>query len=472
MCRPLKDIVAELEAEYKESELLYDLEDRRRIIANFDKDMDYMFVRLKQFEEDVKFVLEHKMNVNVICRITLNLTLIMQQMCKSVTDYYYAIEKYLMDERYEKNRDYWSSFKEHSQSIQKLSNSLQESNIFGVEMPDEAMTIANMYYEEGVIDYTKKISPTGTIFINEREVEKMNGAELLICIWKLMDDFGGSLGKLKNISYSRDTSSLPDIYNRNYLLYAKNYWPAHAEQFRSHIEHRRLRGHVDINGLERLRDEATHEFEYNTTSGKIWRVYSEDISQMAIQMKETFIKDKKNEDEEMWKTFFQNVFELEEFDRWIEELRNPPESDEDKQKRERLLKTNKVFNLEPSKSKYKVDILLLYYFIKDRFITKKMFVYEWYALYYILRREGVISTCSVEEFASQMNDEEWFAGVKTKCIANEINTYNTFLKDKSPDSWNVMYKPTGNRASKKSIDNLIRKYSNLENTIDEIYIKE
>ena len=471
MCRPLKDIVAELEAKYEESELLYDLEERCRIIADFDKDMDYMFVRLKQFEEDVKFVLEHKMNVNVICRMTLNLTLIMQQMCQSVTDYYYAMEKYLMDERYEKNHDYWSRFIECSQRIQKLSNSLQESNIFGVEMPDEAMTIANMYYEEGVIDYTKKISPTGTIFINEREVEKMNGAELLICIWKLMDDFRGSLSKLKNISYNRDTSALFNNYQRNYLLYAKNYWPAHAEQFRSHIEHRRLRGHVDINGLERLRDEATHEFEYNTTSGKIWRVYSEDISQMAIQMKETFIKDKKNEDEEMWKTFFQNIFELEEFDRWIEELRNPPESDEDKQKREQLLKTNKVFNLEPSNPKHKVDILLLYYFIRDRFIAKKMFIYEWYALFYILRRVGVLRNCTTEDFVKQMNDVEWFPDVKYKCRANEINTYS-FLNAKSPESWDVKCKPTGNRASKNSIDNLIRKYSDLEDTIDEIYIKE
>ena len=44
-------------------------------------------------------------------------------------------------------------------------------------------TIANMYYEEDAYKIIEKISPTGMIFINEREVEKMNGAELLICIW-------------------------------------------------------------------------------------------------------------------------------------------------------------------------------------------------------------------------------------------------------------------------------------------------
>ena len=131
-----------------------------------------------------------------------------------------------------------------------------------------------------------------------------------------------------------------------------------------------------------------------------------------------------------------------------------------------------MFNLEPSKSKYKVDILLLYYFIRDRFITEKMFVYEWYALYYILRKFGVLTNCTTEDFVEQMNDEEWFANVNKKCSANEINTYNTFLTERSPESWDVKCKPEGNRASKNSIDNLIRKYSDLENTIDEIYIKE
>lgn len=465
MCRPLNDIVEELEAKYEGSELLYDLEERRRIIADFDKDVAYMFERLEQFEKDVKFVLEHKMNVNVICRMTLNLTLIMQQMCKSVTDYYYAMEKYLMDERYEKNHDYWSRFIECSQRIQKLSNSLQENNIFGVEMPDEATTIANMYYEEGGIDYTKKISPTGAIFINEREIEKMNGAELLICIWKLMDDFGGSLGKLKNIAYNRDTSALLNIYDCNYLLYAKYYWPAHAKNFRSHIEKQILRERVDENRLECLRQELAREFEYNTEPGKIWRDYSEDKVQLGGQMKE------KKLNEEQWGYFFKTIFELDEYDRWIEELRNPPESDEDIQKRERLLQSNSIFNLAQTKSRKEVDILRLYYFIDTRFISDKMFVYEWYALFYFLKKYGIVGTCTTEDFVNQINDNEWFPDVKKKCSANEINTYN-FLNDKSPDIWDKNLIPGGSRAKKKSIENIHRKYIDLEDNIDEIYVKE
>ena len=176
--------------------------------------------------------------------------------------------------------------------------------------------------------------------------------------------------------------------------------------------------------------------------------------------------------EEQWKYFFSWVFKLDEYDRWIEELRNPPESEENKQKRERLLKTNKVFNLHPAKSKKEVDILLLYQFIESRFISDKMFIYEWYALHFFLRRNDLLLSCTIEDFEKQMNDDEWFGHVEKKCKANEINTYS-FLNDKAPDVWDIRYKPEGtNKATNRAIGNLYKTYSNLEDTIDEIYAEE
>ena len=466
MCRPLKDIVDELEEKYEGSELLYDLEERRRIIADFDKNVDYMFVRLKQFEEDVKFVLNNKLSVDIIRRITLNLTHIMQYMCESICTYFYVIELYLMNECYEKNYDLWSQFVDYRKKINSLAENLKENNIYEISLPSQIDVLIKMGFDDDSYNSGEKVTPSGMLMFRFDEINKMNGFELFIVLDQLMDIFETNLDELKIASHKYNNESMTFFYNLNYLLYAKKYWPIQANNFRAHITRQRLRGNVSIADLEKLRDETAHEFEYNTEPGKIWRDYSEDIVQLGVQMKEQKL------DEKQWKYFFKTIFELEEFDRWIEELRNPPESDEDKQKREQLLKTNKVFNLEPSNSKHKVDILRLYFFIRDRFITKKMFVYEWYALYYILRREGVISTCTVKEFASQMNDEEWFAGAKTKCIANEINTYNTFLTERSPESWDVKYKPEGNRASNNAINNLIRKYSDLEDTIDEIYIKE
>ncbi len=470
MCRPLKDIVAELEANYSER-LIYDLKERSRIIADFDKNAAYMFSQFDKYKEDVKFVLEHNLDVKIIRRMTLNLTLIMQHILESLSRYDYVIEYYLMDDCYEKNRDLWSAFKDAHQEMKKLFDNLQENNVFGVGTPKDGDVLSRLHYDDEVYNNDEKVTETGMLQLNEDEVNKMNGAELMIGLDCLFEIFEHQLWELKNSAINRWEPGMKRIYEFNYLVYAKYYWPVQVDNFRAHVTRQRLHGEVNINELNRLKQEAIYQFEYNTTSGKIWRDYSEDVTQMAIQMKEQFKKEKKNEDEEMWKSFFQNLFELEEYDRWIEELRNPPETEEEKEKRERLLNTNKVFNLKPSKSKYKVDILLLYLFIRDRFVSEKMFVYEWYALYYILRKVGVLTNCTTEDFMKQMNDEEWFANVDKKCSANEINTYG-FLTDKSPDIWDVRYKPTGNRASKNSIDNIYRKYSDLEDTIDEIYKKE
>lgn len=466
MCRYLKDNVDESIKFIADKPLIFDLEERNRIIVDFDRNISYLFSRFKKYEEDVKFVLEHNLDVSIISRSTLNLTLIMQHMCESVSDYDYVIELYLMDDCYEKNRDLWSAFIDARKNMNSLFDKLKENNIFEVETPNDVDVLKRMYYDDDVYNNDEMLSITGMMLLNREQVDVMNGAELLICLDCLFQIFEDNLWELKNSAINRYEEGMGDIFERNYRFYAINYWPTLVNNFRSHIIRQRLRGRVDINGLESLRQEAAHEFEYNTPSGKIWRDYSENVTQMAIQMKEQKL------DEKQWKFFFQCIFEIEEFDRWIEELRTPPESDEDKQKRELLLRSNKVFILEPSKQKCKVDILLLYYYIRDRFITEKMYVYEWYALYYILKRVGVIATCTIEDFEKQMNDEEWFAGVDKKCSANEINTYG-FLTKRSPDDWDIKYKPQGtNKATKKAIRNIYDKYSDLEDTIDEIYIKE
>lgn len=470
MCRPLKDILAELEAKYEGIQLLYDLNDRRRVIAEFDRDVEYMFSRFEKYKEDVKFVLDHKLDVSIIRRTTLNLILIIQELCESVLSYRHAIEFYLMDEYKEKNNQFYNRFCKTYNELSDFFSRLNDLNVFGDESSDDG-DVLNRFRLFDESDENEGASVVTRIKINKDEIEHMNTTELIICLKYQLLIFQNNLWTLKFISINRDKGLMELIYPLNYILYAKTYWPSYCENFRAHIIHQRLRGKVDINSLERLKDEAIYQFEYNTPTGKIWRDYSEDISHMAIQMKETFIKDKKNEDEDMWKFFFQNIFELEEYERWIEELRNPPETEEEKDKRERLSKTSKVFNLSPANSK-KVDILFLYQFIDSRFISETMHVYEWFALYYLLRRIGLLLTCTVEDFERQMNNKEWFGHVKSKCSANEINTYR-FLLDKAPDAWSIKFKPGGtNKASKKAINNILRKYYELEETIDEIYTKD
>lgn len=311
MCRPLKDIVKELEAKYKDTQLIYDLKERRQVIEDFDQNIVYMLHQLDKYVEDTNFVLKKKLNVNMISRLTLNLILIMQKVTESISDYTYAIVTYLMDECYEKNRDSWSSFIDARQKITSLIVNLKESNVFMVKKPQSAFVLQKMFYDDN-----SNITKTGIPKLREKKIERMNGADLLICLECLLDIIESQLEDIKNNAY-RYKPNMIDYYERNYLLFAKRYWPNLVDNFRSHVERLRLRGHVDINGLERLRDETIRDFEHNSKVGRIWYDYSEDIGELAIQMKEHKL------DEDQWLFFFTELFKIDEFDRWIEELRNP-----------------------------------------------------------------------------------------------------------------------------------------------------
>ncbi len=464
MCRPLKEIISELETKYSKCELLYDIEQRHRVISDFNFKIGRMFTYLKNSGDEVQYLVKHKNDPIRISQIIMNMILTMHQFCESLSDYDYAIELYPMNDYYEKNQEWLKIFRSDCHNFTKLFNYMYSKKVFDTGLSNEAELLKKIFFNSE--DYKKgyNVTPSGMAKLNLKEIAKLKGYDLVYALHTTLGLFGAILQKTNNRKVMSDDYKLETIYERNYLLYAKRYWPKEVRNFRAHIINHHFRGKVNISVLERLREVALRDFEFHTESGIIWRYYSEDKSQMARHMRERSLNEKQ------WFSFFSGIFEIEEYDRWIEELRNPPESEEDKQKRERLLKTNKVFTLQPAKSKYDVDILLLYFFIRDRFITEKMFVYEWYALYYILRKVGVLTNCTTEDFVKQMNDEEWFANVDKKCSANEINTYG-FLTDKSPDIWDVKYKPTGNRASKNSIDNIYRKYLDLEDTIDEIYKK-
>lgn len=465
MVRPLKDIVAELEAKYPKP-LLYDLQERSRIIEDFESDMKDMLGWIERYEKNIKFVLERKLDLNIILRMTTNLAIVMHHFCKSLYDYDYAIGMYLMDDRYEKNHDLWLAFTEVKQKLQILLDRMLELDVFEYNEVDENEVSRRVFCEEAVSEDDVITIDHEVLSFQREEVEKLNGAELVVCIKRLLSYFDDKFYELKNSGIQWWTGGLNDLYERNYLLYAKKYWPKHEERFRQHISKQRLRNNVTLNGIEKLRDELIHDFEYNTTTGKIWRDYSEDIPQMALQMREQKLND------EQWNYFFQNIFEIEELDRWIEELRNPPESEEDRQKRARLLRSNKIFNLQPANQKKGIDILLLYQFIDTRFISEITTNYEWYALYYVFKKNGILKVRLAEDFAKQMNHEEWFPNVDMRCIVKAIKDYG-FLEEAEPGQWVVnIRKTTGAKTSKKSFDTILQRYEYLTDCLDEIFAEE
>lgn len=461
MCRPLKEIISELEEKYSGYELLYDIEERHRIILEFNNNMDILFTYIKKYGEDVEDLAKHYMNPGGrICQITVDMIVMMHHYCESLVNYDYAIEQYPMNDFYEKNKELLDLFHLNLQNYAKLFNYIYNKKIFSTGLSKEEDLLRKIFYD--LEDYKKgiNVTPTGMTRLNLIEIQKLKGNDLIYALSIIMQYFERYLIKINKRAVMSDDYRLETVYERNYLLYAKKYWPTEVINFRKHITKHHFRGKNKISVLEILKDDAMRDFEYHTESGKIWRYYSEDKPQMARQMRERSL------DEEQWFSFFRGIFEIEEYDRWIEELRNPAESDEDKELRDKLLRSNTILDIQKMQDKG-IDILKLYKYIKIHFINDDMKAYLWYALRRFLEKLDILLDCTNVDFEKQMNKSEWFNNVPKPCSDNEMNNYN-FLNGKHSSLWLSTDIPAGNRATPSGLRNVYNTYSDLEINVKEL----
>lgn len=146
------------------------------------------------------------------------------------------------------------------------------------------------------------------------------------------------------------------------------------------------------------------------------------------------------------------------------------QSDADKEKRKSLIATNTVIRTENQSGQTIVELLTLYQFIEKHFVGELNFKYEWYALRRFLEKMNLLRECDNEQFAAQMNHEEWFAHARKTCEANEMNIYN-FLNDTKPSQWCDTQIPYGSRATTKGVGNIYKTYENLMLYKEEMMIK-
>jgi hypothetical protein len=438
--------------------ILLSLEERKKIMTEFQSEMKHVISLVEHYHKEVKYILDNKISSSAISHLTFSLTSHLVKTVQNAEVYKKMVTLYLLDDCYDENHELLMRFKDVSEECLRVMVNIRELNVFSFDDDEKNDVTQNRFFIEGFCNDSSLLYELR----KEIDLSQLNGMQLLNVLYTAISAIANLLIDIKNNSIYFSIGEFEQIFQANYRLFENCYWPNLYNSFLS--LHNYPFKDITVKSLKEILDEEIRQFTA-TQVGQLWRNYGNNDGEFAQKLKNMNLSD------DQWHFVFSNLMRFNEYKKWIYKLENPPESDEDKQKRERLLKSNKVFNLKPSKSKYRVDILLLYFFIKDRFIPERMFVYEWYALYYILKRVGVITTCTIEEFEKQMNDEEWFPNVEKKCSANEINNYG-FLTEKSPDIWDVKFKPTGNRASKKSIENLSRKYLELEDTLDEIYIKE
>lgn len=326
MCKPLKDIVDELEAKHGVPGLV-SLEKRSIVIRDYEACMEYLLNMMDSYVYEVKYTREHNLSLSIISRITQNLIIHMVHAHILMGPYSDAIVLFLMDERYDQNYKYWKDFDDRAGEIKSLLKKLDDNNVFCV---DETKEDPYLIYYDVVKGFDDKVPPE---VIQENILAIRNGEKLLECLCSVIEMMDKELDLVKTKGLWLEEKIVAEFYELNYLLYATEYWPAVGRNFRPHIIKHYLKGNVSISELERLRLDKVRDFENNTDTGRIWYNYSENTFQLASHLKEQI----KTDDE--WKYFFQCIFELEEYDRWIEELRNPPEA----KKKASVLTANKHF---------------------------------------------------------------------------------------------------------------------------------
>ena len=143
------------------------------------------------------------------------------------------------------------------------------------------------------------------------------------------------------------------------------------------------------------------------------------------------------------------------------------ETNAEDEKRKRLVATNTVIKTQTQSGQQAIDILKLFNFIDRYFASEITYKYEWYALRRFLEKYNLLRECDNEQFAGHMNNTEWFGALEKRCEANEMNYYN-YLNSVHPDKWAETEIQLGSRATKKSVSNVYRTYSNLELYKDQI----
>lgn len=429
--------------------LEFDLDERRTFIKDHDEEMEYICACLSHYYEDVKHAIDYGLSHSVVSHFTYNLVLVLAKGLTSLTIYEYMRGAYLLEEDFDNVYKTWKSVHDSAEEIIPLLVNLENENYFDedVEMEDFIMDI--------LPPHCKKAKGFEKLLNLHRRVALRTGSSLittLSCYIRHMEQW---LIDLKNGIYTNIEEEYDRVYWANYNLYKNKYWPIDGRDFRMNVQNDNfLSVEITPEFLAKCLWEEKRNFE-QTPTGQLRRDFINNKKDLYYEVKRISLN------EEQWRYFFKSICRFEEYQKWMEELRNPPESDEDKEKRELLLRSNSIFDIQKMKVK-RIDILRLYIFIKDHFIKDNMKAYLWYALRrYFDKLDILLDDCSNVAFEEQMNKSEWFEDAPKPCSDNEMNNYN-FLNGKHCSLWLSAEIPRGSRATPTGLRNIYKVYSDLE----------
>lgn len=286
------------------------LEARKEKMAQYMQEMRYICQQIAQFPSEVKKVIDMHFSRGIISQLTYKLYADSIVFTKDIVFYSYMNTQYLLGENYDDIYDVWNNYRENVSKTIKTTQNLIDTNFFqesNFEDPKWHGIEEHVYWSS--ISFSKLKS--------EHELSVTNGNGLLQVLSHALLAVMELLDKLKAGYLYIEEKEFDNIYEANYLLYKRDYWPKEGGNFRQNVETNYLHNSGNrIEDLRRLLWQEKSDFVHSAV-GVIWRDFFSDKKELYKRMKNDGI------DEEQWKYFFQHICRFEEFEKWIDELEHP-----------------------------------------------------------------------------------------------------------------------------------------------------
>lgn len=291
--------------------LEFNLEDRKEFIKNHNEEMIYICSSLEHFYEDLTHAVEVGLSHSVASNLTYNMVLSLAKGLTSLTIYEYIRGAYILDDEYDTVYKIWESVYDSMKKIIPLLTKLDEENYFEEDVDYED------FINDIIPPHCTKINGCKSLLNLQRRISLITGNCLvnsLICNLRYMEQW---LSEFKIGIYNGLGDDYNRIYLANYKLYRKEYWTNDGRIFRSHIEnHKPHFEQLTPDYLAKLLWEEQKDFEH-TDTGMLWRDFFEDKRGLYFEAKRINLK------EDQWRYFFKQICRFEEYEKWIEELKNP-----------------------------------------------------------------------------------------------------------------------------------------------------
>ena len=291
--------------------LEFSLEDRRNLIGEHDEEMMYIYNLLHSFVADVNHAYGLKMSPSIVSHLAYNLILTLANGLTDLTVYEYLRGAYLLDDEYDTVYDIWIKFTEEFKVAYKLLESLVGFNYFDSEDDKEK------FLEDILPPGTETLKSNRSLVNLERRLASINGVGLLNTLEYCLITMYNWLTDLKNGNYKGLSTDYDKIYEANYRLYRKTYWPREEKIFRKYVETIKPRSEgLNQSFLEKCLQEEKKDF-LHTPVGVLWSEYGDDKKELYFEAKRIKLS------EEQWKYYFKCICRFEEYERWIDELKAP-----------------------------------------------------------------------------------------------------------------------------------------------------